>query len=68
MLVYIAVVAIAILYGAASLSLFAFGTNLYLMSVRVRRKGKVEETPGPQLDIADEDLPIVTVQLSLIHI
>lgn len=67
MLVYIAVVAIAILYGAASLSLFAFGTNLYLMSVRVRRKGKVEETPGPQLDIADEDLPIVTVQLPVFN-
>lgn len=62
MLPNVAAILTAVLYGTMSLFLFAFGANLFALSMRVRRLGRAGRASRPAQNV-DTDLPMVTVQL-----
>ena len=62
MLFEIALISAVVAYIIATVLLFVFGVNLLAVSIRVIRRGRVTSEGSPP-QIADADLPLVTVQL-----
>ncbi len=52
-------------YIIVSLLLFIFGTNLIVFSIRAWRRGPTSNAFSPDAEIAEHDLPFVTVQLPI---